>query len=140
MGLDFSHTDAHWSYSGFMRFREAIAAHEGIDLWQMQGFNSGPDAISWSTVTSPLKALLNHSDCDGHLTPEECAVVAPGSARSSLHCRPRTRSTGATDSSSPTAWKPQRRPVNPSNSADRKARPGTQPGRASTTVTTPGAP
>lgn len=80
MGLDFSHTEAHWSYSGFNRFREQIAAREGIDLAQMEGFRSWRDErprISWDTVTTPLKPLLNHSDCDGELTPEECRAVAP---------------------------------------------------------------
>ena len=74
MGLDFSHTNAHWSYSGFNRFRRAIAAHEGIDLDAMRGFGGDHD---WSTATTPLKPLLNHSDCDGELTPQECRQVAP---------------------------------------------------------------
>jgi hypothetical protein len=32
---------------------------------------------SWDTINDPLKPLLHHSDCDGDLTPEECAQVAP---------------------------------------------------------------
>lgn len=74
MGLDFSHTDAHWAYSGFGRFREALADHEGIALPEMVGFGGH---LSWGTVTTPLKPLLDHSDCDGELTPEECSLVAP---------------------------------------------------------------
>lgn len=80
MGIDFSHTDAHWSYGGFARFREALAKHEGIDLDAMEGFRRHGDdrpRISWSTVTTDLKPLLDHSDCDGQLTPEECRQVAP---------------------------------------------------------------
>lgn len=80
MGLDFSHTDAYWSYGGFHRFRRAIAAHEGIDLDKMYGFaRHGDDTpkLSWDTITTPLKPLLNHSDCDGELAPDECRQVAP---------------------------------------------------------------
>lgn len=80
MGLDFSHTDAHWSYGGFGRFREALAQHEGIDLDRMEGFRRYGDnrpRISWTTINSPLKPLLDHSDCDGELTPDECRQVAP---------------------------------------------------------------
>lgn len=80
MGLDFSHTAAHWSYGGFTRFREALAKHEGIDLSVMDGFRRYGDdrpRQSWDDVTTPLKPLLNHSDCDGELSPAECRQVAP---------------------------------------------------------------
>lgn len=80
MGLDFSHTNAHWAYGRFARFREALAQHEGIDLSVMDGFRRYGDdrpRQSWNDVTTPLKPLLNHSDCDGELTPEECREVAP---------------------------------------------------------------
>lgn len=80
MGIDFSHTEAHWSYTGFSRFRDALAAHEGIDLDRMDGFRRHGDdrpRISWTTISSPLVPLLNHSDCDGELTPQECRQVAP---------------------------------------------------------------
>ncbi len=74
MGLDFSHGNAHWSYGGFSRFREALAIHEGFFLNDMQGFDG---ERPWSAVTTDIKPLLDHSDCDGELTPEECAQVAP---------------------------------------------------------------
>lgn len=79
MGLDFSHTDAHWAHSGFNRFRREIAAYEGIDLDAMKGFerNGETEGTPWDTVTTPLEPLLNHSDCDGVLTPQECRQVAP---------------------------------------------------------------
>lgn len=32
MGLDFTHTDAHWSYGGFDRFRIRLAWAAGIKL------------------------------------------------------------------------------------------------------------
>lgn len=74
MGIDFSHSDAHWSYGGFGRFRAAIAKHEGIDLGAMQGFGG---ELPWEPVATALKPLLDHSDCDGELSPEDCATVAP---------------------------------------------------------------
>lgn len=82
MGLDFSHGGASWAYGGFAPFREALAAHEGIDLNTMDGFrpySAGDNwqGIAWDTVTSDLKPLLDHSDCDGELTPTECRQVAP---------------------------------------------------------------
>ena len=36
-----------------------------------------PGARSWDEVTTDLKPLLDHSDCDGEMTPEECAQVFP---------------------------------------------------------------
>jgi hypothetical protein len=75
MGLDISHGSASWSYSGFGRFRESIATHEGILLAAMDGYQIG--GTPWTSVTSPLAPLLNHSDCDGDLSPEECATIAP---------------------------------------------------------------
>ena len=91
MGLDFRHDrpDGHhcpqWAYSGFNRFRIRLAAAEGFDLEEMQGFGKGgyfdgtrvPGTRSWDEITTALKPLLNHSDCDGELTPEECAQIAP---------------------------------------------------------------
>lgn len=78
MGLDFSHGEAHWAYSGFNRFRERLGEIIGIDLRKMQGFTEPPEAgISWDTVNDPIKDLLNHSDCDDELTPAQCAVIAP---------------------------------------------------------------
>lgn len=107
MGLDFSHCDAHWAYSGFMRFRTKLAAEVGIALHCMESFawdhaqnkpcsdveiynydsqklNGRPvgligiqPVIEWSTVNDDIVPLLNHSDCDGVLTVEECKRVAP---------------------------------------------------------------
>jgi hypothetical protein len=81
MGIDFSHTEAHWAYSGFNRFRRALAEHEGIDLDAMEGFRPYNDPTwvgkSWDGVETALKPLLDHSDCDGEITPEDCATVAP---------------------------------------------------------------
>jgi len=75
VGLDFVGSDAHWSYSGFMRFRIKLAKEIGLDLETMHGFGGiqeWPDAEN-----EPLVYLLDHSDCDGELFPEQCAIVAP---------------------------------------------------------------
>ncbi len=85
MGIDFSHTEAGWSYGGFGRFREALAEYEGIRLRDMAGFcapwrGDDPEThpnLSWDKVDTALKPLLNHSDCDGDLSPEECSQIAP---------------------------------------------------------------
>lgn len=80
MGLDFSHCNAHWGYSGFNRFRaklsEAIGNKSLADF-----FNAGPSERYKTEVTleddEPLNDLLMHSDCDGELTEEQCRVIAP---------------------------------------------------------------
>lgn len=85
MGLDFTHTDAHFSYGDFGEFRRALARWEGFDLDAMAGHCApwrGDDPLThqnrpWDEIDVPLKPLLNHSDCDGDLSPEECAQVAP---------------------------------------------------------------
>lgn len=113
MGLDFSHCNAQWSYSGFNTFRRMVAKSCGFCLDDMEGFSiasysealektraeydpdgdeeyneileriwtemieaEGPKR-SWDEIDDPIVPLLHHSDCDGHLTPEECAQVAP---------------------------------------------------------------
>ncbi|WAH35012.1 hypothetical protein [Alicyclobacillus dauci] len=74
MGLDFSHCDAHWAYSGFMRFRRRLAEQIGFALDEMEGFGG---TRSFDEMVDDIKPLLDHSDCDGELTPEECKQVAP---------------------------------------------------------------
>jgi len=87
MGLDFSHGNAHWAYSGFSRFRKRLAAVYGVDLDQMVGFqhpweeHKVPNPIPWTTQCGELQDLINHSDCDGHLTPTQCKKIAPALRR-----------------------------------------------------------
>ena len=40
----------------------------------MEGYCIG--GIPWDTVEDDLKIILNHSDCDGILTSEECGLLA----------------------------------------------------------------
>lgn len=74
MGIDFSHCGAHWAYSGFMRFRTRLAETIGIDYVMMAGLGG---RRSWETIKDPIVPLLNHSDCDGELSPDECRAIAP---------------------------------------------------------------
>ncbi|EGO63586.1 hypothetical protein [Acetonema longum] len=74
MGLDFSHCQAHWGYISFNRFRTKLAAEIGMNLDAMQGFNGDKP---FSDYNDPIIPLLDHSDCDGELTLEECRQVAP---------------------------------------------------------------
>ena len=84
MGIDFSHCDAHWAYSGFHRFRTKLAKEIGIDLDRMKGFGAtwaGETAagdIEWAnSKDDPIISLLDHSDCDGHISPGKCKKIAP---------------------------------------------------------------
>lgn len=72
MGLDFTHCNAHWSYSGFNTFRTKLAKEIGMDLASMEGFGG---KTPWTDFEDPILPLLDHSDCDGVLTPDECALV-----------------------------------------------------------------
>lgn len=74
MGLDFSHTDARWSYGGFNNFRRRLANEIGMNLDDMEGFDGN---IPFHIYQDDIIPLLNHSDCDGELTPDECKQVAP---------------------------------------------------------------
>ena len=76
MGIDFSHCDAYWAYSGFHRFRVRLAKEVGIDLNEMRGF--GGAQLKWANPKDdPIIHLLDHSDCDGHLSPGRCKKIAP---------------------------------------------------------------
>lgn len=74
MGICFSHGDANWSYSGFDRFRCKLAESIGIEFHDMIGYGGHK---GWNGIRDDIKPLLNHSDCDGELTPEECQVIYP---------------------------------------------------------------
>jgi hypothetical protein len=74
MGLDFSHGGAHWSYSGFHDFRVKLAAEIGIDLNNMWGFGG---QTPWGDPKEEhIIYLLDHSDCEGDLSPAKCRKVA----------------------------------------------------------------
>lgn len=74
MGLAFNFGDATISYSGFNRCRKLLAGSIGLVYEEMRGFGGNR---SWDNVHHPVIPLLNHSDCDGHLTLEECQRMLP---------------------------------------------------------------
>lgn len=73
MGLDTSHNAWHGPYTAFNRFRVRLAEMVGINLRQMDGYGGNN---SWDSVSDGLAPLLNHSDCDGELSPDECKMIA----------------------------------------------------------------
>jgi hypothetical protein len=75
MGLDTTHNCWNGSYSRFSRFRKALANEIGINLSEYDGFGG---TKSWDTLNHGIKPLLNHSDCDGILTVEECKSIITG--------------------------------------------------------------
>lgn len=82
MGLDFTFKTfsddglqmPRWGYLGFSRFREKLAAKIGINLDVMEGFGGN---LNWEGIDDPIIGLLNHSDCEGELSPEECGKIFP---------------------------------------------------------------
>jgi len=74
MGLDFDRSEVHWGYSGFATFREKLALEIGIELEKMKGF--GGDR-KWDNIIDPIVLFLDHSDCDGELSSNECAKIYP---------------------------------------------------------------
>ena len=73
MGLDFNHSEAHWSYGGFMKFRKRLARLDGLgDLMDYDGYGGTkefPDI--------PMRDFYDHSDCDGELTPDQMRIILP---------------------------------------------------------------
>lgn len=72
MGLDVGSVS--FSYGGFNRFREMLAKEIGYNLDDFEGF--GGDK-SFKEMKDDIKWLLDHSDCDGHITPKRCGRIAP---------------------------------------------------------------
>ena len=54
------------AYSGFARWRTAIAKAKGFDLDEMDGFDG---TKPWTS--EPFQLILNHSDCDGGYSVEQ---------------------------------------------------------------------
>ena len=74
MGLDVSHGDFYMSYGHFNDFRGQllILSGEGY-LEDMEGFGG---LRSWDSVNDDIKLFINHSDCDGDFSPEDCQKIA----------------------------------------------------------------
>lgn len=63
----------HWSYVGFHIFRKQIAKTIGIEDLD-QWWEALPATVPLDG-DDPIIYLLNHSDCDGELTPEDCDAL-----------------------------------------------------------------
>lgn len=75
MGLDFSHCDAHWSYSGFSIFRRRICWHIGIIGSLLEDMYE--DGSYKFLINDDIYPLIDHSDCDGELTIQEMKQIIP---------------------------------------------------------------
>lgn len=73
MGLDTTHNAFHGPYSSFGQFRTKLAEHIGITLADMEGFGGNK---SFDMVEDDVKILLDHSDCDGEISPADCAKLS----------------------------------------------------------------
>jgi hypothetical protein len=74
MGLDTTHDCWSGPYSSFNSWRKNVAKAVGINLKEMVGFGG---VIPWDeTQSDPLHILLNHSDCDGSISWEQCDAIA----------------------------------------------------------------
>jgi hypothetical protein len=75
MGLDCTHGAWNGPYSHFNEFRRKIARHGmGVELETIEGH--GGDT-PWSALpVDDLRILLNHSDCDGEIEPDDCLKLA----------------------------------------------------------------
>lgn len=74
MGIDFSHGEAHWAYSGFMRFRGMLATSLGYARPLHEMYDDGSYVCMEQEAIYPL---INHSDCDGDLIVEEMNQILP---------------------------------------------------------------
>jgi len=79
MGLDTTHNAFHGAYSGFDHLRRRLVEQA------CQGtYRDGRDHYYWTfeservphDVRPGMYALLNHSDCEGDLSPQQCTDVA----------------------------------------------------------------
>lgn len=101
MGLDITHDAWHGAYGAFSRWRDALAEAAGYETAKLVEHEELPGKygratvlIDWghieeknyygewdqipcgSTGPDPLLLLIAHSDCDGHLEPEHCGLLA----------------------------------------------------------------
>jgi len=57
MGIDFSHCNAGWAYSGFMRFRNRLAADLGYNTPLTEMYDDGTYTLMWA---EPIYPLIDH--------------------------------------------------------------------------------
>jgi len=76
MGLDTTHNCWQGSYGSFNQFRYNLAKQIKINLDDYIEYGSGIKTLS--DLDDDLIPLLNHSDCEGILTPDECKKIVKG--------------------------------------------------------------
>ena len=82
MGLDCSHGAFHGAYSSFNRLRQEIARECGGSFPPHEDPKLDPNCWYWHASEVPaehregMQEFLNHSDCDGEVSPEMCVKVA----------------------------------------------------------------
>lgn len=101
MGLDASHDAWHGAYSAFSRWRDTLARAAGYEVCRLVEHEDLPGKygretvlIDWGHIVEknyygewdhipcsssgpdPLLLLIAHSDCEGMLEPEHCALLA----------------------------------------------------------------
>lgn len=67
------------SYGGFNRLRHLIAETVNLSLGTMTGYGGDTEwpKSNDSSTLNRLVPFLNHSDCDGELSPEQCKLIWP---------------------------------------------------------------
>ncbi|MGJ1359486.1 hypothetical protein ACR788_21720 [Sphingobacterium siyangense] len=75
MGLDTTHNAFHGAYSAFMRFRKGLVDHSlKQDVMDFIGFGG---TVTEETIEDlGLQRLINQSDCDGEISPQDCKLIA----------------------------------------------------------------
>ena len=77
MGLDTTHNCWHGPYSSFNNFRYQLAKQIGINLDEYEGYRD-KGTKDLKSIPHDIMPLLDHSDCDGELSPDEATQVASG--------------------------------------------------------------
>lgn len=75
MGLDTTHNAFHEAYSAFMRFRKGLVEHSlKKDVMEFIGYGG---SVPEETIENPgLQRLINQSDCDGEISPDDCKLIS----------------------------------------------------------------
>lgn len=95
MGLDTTHDAWHGAYGAFTRWRQALAKAAGYGFAKIDPTYHGEEPLidwghtedrnyfgEWDAIPcntkgpDPLLILIIHSDCDGYIKPEHCALLA----------------------------------------------------------------
>lgn len=75
MGLDTTHDAFHGAYSSFHRFRKGlIQLTDNISIDDLNGYGGH---IPYESIKEEgVRRLINQSDCDGEISPQDCKIIA----------------------------------------------------------------